>query len=110
MLKSSKSLLLVIVRFSILNGSTPAREYHKVVVPDYVDLSYDFIIWTEFIEQQNKIIESVQYTANEYWGDQSKFKFLAQIDNFDLANELAEGSDRSVRSNFSVTLKEVLTT
>ena len=92
-------------RFSILNNRTHVKEYHKVVVPDYVDLSYDFIVWTEFIEQQNKVIEAIQYSAGEYWGDKSKFTFMAQLESFDLANELAESADRTVKSNFSVTLK-----
>ena len=30
--------------------------------PDYVNLSYDFIIWTTYIQQMNSIVEKIQYS------------------------------------------------
>ena len=32
--------------FSVQIGNFPSREYYNVTVPDYVTVSYDFIIWS----------------------------------------------------------------
>ena len=89
-------------QFSILTGARPMKEFHKIVVPDYLDISYECIIWCEFIEQLNKIIEAVQYAEGSYWGDPDRFKFRAKIDSFDGITELSQGEDRTVRSTFSI--------
>ena len=51
-------------QFSRTVGITPNKEYFNVVVPDYVTLNYEFIIWTSYIEQMNKLIERINYTDN----------------------------------------------
>ena len=43
--------------FSTQIGLTPQKEYYNVTFPDYVTLTYDFTIWTSYIEQMNKIVE-----------------------------------------------------
>ena len=55
--------------FATQIGNFPSREYYNVTVPDYVTLSYDFIIWTSYIEQMNSIVEKVVYSDGAYWGD-----------------------------------------
>ena len=40
------------------------------------------MIWTNFTEHMNKIVEQFQYT-DEYWGDKKKYKFRVRIDSFD---------------------------
>ena len=89
-------------QFSILTGSKPMKEFHKIVVPDYLDITYQCVIWCEYIEQLNKIIESVQYAEGSYWGNPERFKFMARIDSFDGITELSQGEDRTVRSSFSI--------
>lgn len=37
--------------------------------PDYVNITYEFIIWTTYMEQMNKIVEKVIYSDGAYWGD-----------------------------------------
>ena len=91
-------------RFNILQGVKPTKEYYNVIIPDYVKLTYEVIIWTEYIAQQNKIIEDINYNANSYWGDKNSFKFLAMMDSFTTENSLEQGVDRSIRANFSMTL------
>ena len=39
--------------FAIQIGNQPSREYYNVTVPDYVTVSYDFVVWTTYIEQMN---------------------------------------------------------
>ena len=68
--------------FSVLQGRTPQKELHAVVIPDYVILNYSFIIWTDYVAQMNKLIESINYSSDAYWGDVERFKFNAKIDTF----------------------------
>ena len=91
-------------RWNILQGVKPTQEYYNVIIPDYVKITYDVIVWTEYIAQQNKIIEDINYNANSYWGDTNSFKFLATMDSFTTENNLEQGVDRSVKANFSVNL------
>ena len=49
-------------KFSVQQGLNQSRELYKVAVPDYVRLSYDFVIWTSYVEQMNKIVEQIIYS------------------------------------------------
>ena len=57
------------------------------------------------MEQLNKLIESVEYASDSYWGDPERFKFRAFIDSFSTATELTAGKDRLVKSNFNIRLR-----
>ena len=70
------------INFQFSNGLNQSRELYKVAVPDYVRLSYDFVIWTSYVEQMNKIVEQIIYSEGSYWGEDGKFKFRTQIDNY----------------------------
>lgn len=88
-------------------GTIPQKEYYNVTFPDYVTLTYDFIIWTSYIEQMNKIVERVTYSDGSYWGDPDKLRFRTKIDSFTDATEISD-IERLVRTNFSVTLNGYL--
>ena len=93
--------------FSVQIGKQPQREYHNVTMPDYVTLSYDFIVWTSYIEQMNKIVEKVVYSDGAYWGDPDKMRFRTSIDSFTDATEVSD-VERLVRTNFTVTMRGYL--
>ena len=93
--------------FSTQIGILPQKEYYNVTFPDYVTLTYDFIIWTSYIEQMNKIVERVVYSDGAYWGDPDKLRFRTSIDSFTDATEVAD-AERLVRTNFTVTLRGYL--
>jgi len=90
--------------FDLLNNRTPTEQYYAVVIPDWVNITYDFIISTYYIEQLNKIIEAVNYASDSYWGNPERFKFRASIDNFSTPTELVSGGERTVKSTFSLKL------
>ena len=92
-------------KFNILNNRKPIKEYHTVVVPDYVTMTYSCVIYTYYVEQLNKIVEAINYAANSYWGNPERFKFKADIDSFTTVTELNQGSERTVRANFDLNLK-----
>ena len=90
--------------FNLLNNRDQTKQFIVNVVPDYVTLSYSVIVQTYYIEQLNKIIESVEYASDAYWGNPDRFKFMARIDSFNTVNEIAKGEDRSVRSTFDINM------
>ena len=91
-------------RLSVLTNRTKTREYQGVVIPDYVTLTYSCIIFTDYIEQNNKIIESINYASDSYWGDPNKFKFRSSIDSYETETDVAQGTDRVTKTTFSITL------
>jgi hypothetical protein len=91
--------------FDVLNNRKPKKEYYAVVVPDYVTITYDFIISTYYVEQMNKIVEAMNYASDAYWGNPERFKFRARIDSFGTAVELNAGTERLVKTQFTVTLR-----
>jgi len=94
--------------FSVLQNRVPQKEFHQVVIPDFVTLTYTSTIWCDFISQMNGIIESINYSSDTYWGDPEKFKFNAKIDNFGNTTELNVGDNRIVKTDFTITLQGYL--
>ncbi len=37
-------------RFSVLQGTRPRRELYVSSIPEYVDVSYDLLLWAEYTE------------------------------------------------------------
>jgi len=93
--------------FTVQQGLLPQREYYNVAMPDYMVLSYDFIVWTHYIEQMNKLIERINWSAGSYWGEPNKMRFRTNIDSYSDATEVAD-AERIIRTEFSVTLKGYL--
>jgi hypothetical protein len=88
--------------FDILNNRTPSEQYYVTAVPDYVTLTYNCIIFTDFVEQNNKLVEAVEYASDSYWGDPARWKFRASIDSFATTTLLEEGTDRAAKSTFTI--------
>jgi|TARA_B100001094_G_scaffold299098_1_gene323511 hypothetical protein len=95
-------------KFSVQQGLNKVNELYTVGVPDYVSVTYDFVIWTSYTEQMNKIVEKIIWSEGSYWGEDGKFKFRTSIDNYTDASEVSVNSERLIRTNFSVTLKGYL--
>lgn len=95
-------------RFSAITQSEKPLKFYDIVIPDYVTISYEVMIWTDFTEHMNKIVEAFQYATDEYWGDKEGFKFRVRIDNFDNQSEVGEGSQRIVRTTFTMAVNAYL--
>jgi len=91
--------------FSALNNKIPTKQFHAIAVPDYVTLTYSCLVQTYYMEQLNKIIESVEYASDSYWGNPERFKFRAFVDSFSTSTELTAGQDRLVKSTFDIRLR-----
>lgn len=94
--------------FHILQNQKQQKEYVVVVTPDYVTITYSCAIWTNYVEQMDKLIESLNFASNAYWGDPSRFQFLAKIETFNDVQTFEQGEDRLVRTDFQLTLNGYL--
>lgn len=91
-------------QFNTLTNLTPTRTFINTIIPEYVDITYEVVIWTDFIEHMNSIVESLVYSEGSYWGEPDKFKFRAKIDDFQNTTDLQVETDRIVRTNFTITM------
>lgn len=91
-------------RFSSLNNREPVKELYGVIIPDYVNITYSCIIFTEYVEQMNKIVESINFASDAYWGDPERFNFRAMIDSYTTTTEVNQGEDRTVKTSFQINM------
>lgn len=91
-------------KFSLITNRQPSKEVYMSVIPDYVTLTYSCIIFTDYIEQINPIIEAINFASDSYWGDFSRFRFRARIDSFSTVTEVTTADGRAVKSTFNIVL------
>ena len=95
-------------RFSALGRNTqPKYEVYTIKMPEYVELNYECMAWTNFTEHLNQVIEALNYTG-QYWGDKDTFKFRTEVSDYNVVNEVGEGSERINRVEFTLNVKAYL--
>jgi len=90
-------------QFSILTNQQPVREFMSVERPDYVNLEYEVVVWCDYMEQVNKIVEQIIYFQGRSFGDRYKFVIKGDSYSFETVSEL--GQDRITRANISLVAK-----
>lgn len=75
--------------------------YVATVIPNFVKIQYECVVWTSFIEQSNLIIEQFLYHNNSYWGNKDSMRYMVTIDSFDNAVDITADSERIVKNTFS---------
>lgn len=95
-------------QFAVLNRISPSKELVKVMQPDYVDLLYDFLIWTDYVTQMNSVIEQLNVEMDSYWGQRGDFKFRVWVDNYTTENDVPAEGDRYVKYTFQMKVNAYL--
>jgi hypothetical protein len=96
-------------KFSALMGKVaPINSVYNVVMPDHMNFNYKFIIWTEYIEQMNALIERINFETNDYWGSEKGFRFRTTVDSYGHTTEVQSDSDRLIKTEFDLTLRGYL--
>lgn len=95
-------------RFTLQTDANRPFEQYEVSVPDYVTLTYEVMIWTSFTEHMNALVEAFQYATDRYWGKDDGYKFRTRIDSFDNQQEVGEGSERIIRTSFTMIVNAYL--
>ncbi len=93
-------------RFSVQQGTKPSNEYYMSPVPEFIDLSYDILLWTQYTDQMNSIIEQIMPLNGFAWGTTWKFPVFMQDYTFETMNSI--GEDRMVRATIPATVKGTL--
>lgn len=89
--------------FSQLIGQKPVNEYYVVDTPDYVNIAYDVIVWCDYMEDLNKLVEQIIYFQGGAFGQRYKFQIKGESYSFETTNGV--GEERIVRSNVTLTTK-----
>lgn len=90
-------------RFSLDNNlQDNVNELYQMNLPDHFTFSYEAIVWTDLVEQNNQIVDRVSYASEDYWGDKKRFKFRTTISDFNLQTEVTNDEDRIVKSTFNI--------
>lgn len=97
-------------RFDLMNGikSKPVNQIYSVSLPNHVNISYECIIWTDYVDQNNKILEQLNYASKDYWGDREGYKFRARVDSYSIDQEVNDGEDRNVKTTFDLNVNAYL--
>jgi len=81
-------------KFSVLTNRIPSKQYYVSVVPDYVTVTYSVNIFTNYVEQNNKIIEGIEFASDSYWGDENRWHFRTMLDSLATTTTINTGEDR----------------
>lgn len=95
-------------KFNVMNNIRPSRQFHSIIIPDYVDLRYEFMVWTEYEEQMSDLIGQLQMESDDFWGVRNGFKFRVKVDKFDNQSDLEATQDRLIRTQFSMKVSAYL--
>jgi hypothetical protein len=95
-------------RFTLLGKNTqPKYEIYNIKMPEYVELNYDCMCWTSYTEHLNSVVEQLNFTG-QYWGNKDTFKFRTEVGEYNIVNEVGEGTERINRVEFSLNVKAYL--
>lgn len=99
-------------RFDLMNKgvfpSKSTKQIYSVSLPVQVNITYECIIWTDYVDQNNKLLEQINYAAKDYWGDAERFKFRARIDSYSIEQEVNDGEDRNIKTSFDINVNAYL--
>ena len=95
-------------RFTVQTGKNPVYESIVTSIPNFVNITYEFILWTGFIEQMNPLTEMIMEENQKYWGETEEHKFLCTLDSVSDASEMNQDGERFIKSTFSLSTSAYL--
>ena len=95
-------------RFAVQVDDLPIYENLVTTIPNYINLTYEFVLWTNFIEQMNPLVETFMEHDKTYWGDKDTYRFISTLDSVSDASEMNQDGERFIKSTFSVITKAYL--
>ena len=89
-------------RFSVITNRIPSKQYYMSVVPDYVTVTYDVVVFTNYVAENNKIIEAIEFASDSYWGNPNRWHFRTMLDNLATTTTINTGEDRFAQTSISL--------
>ena len=93
-------------KFNVMQGTKPTREFFVSPIPEYVDVSYELMLWTQYTEQMNSLVEQLIPLSGFAWGTTWKFISFLQDVSFETIN--STGEDRLIRATIPLNTKGIL--
>jgi hypothetical protein len=90
--------------FDTLNNFLPSEKFYLTPVPDYINITYNCVVFTNLIQENNKIVEAIEFASDSYWGNKDRFQFRTYIDRFDSTAEYSVNEERIAKTTMSITL------
>ncbi len=82
-------------------------EIYTINIPEYIDLDYELLIWTDFTTQMNSLVEQIMPYGTFAWGNEfNKYKTYIRNLSFETINTV--GDDRIVRCTIPLTVNGTL--
>ena len=95
-------------RFAVQIGELPVYENIVTTIPNFVTVTYEFALWTSYIEQMNPLVETFMEHDKTYWGDKNTYRFNCSLDSITDASEMNQDGERFIKSTFSVNTETYL--
>ncbi len=95
-------------RFAVQTNKIPMYENILTGPADFVDITYEFMIWSNYMEQMNSLVEMFVEQNDTYWGNVTDYKFLCSIDSFADASEMDVAGERFIKNTFTGIFKGYL--
>ena len=89
------------------NEPMDSKELYAINIPEYVDVEYDLLIWTDFTTQLNTLVEQIMPYRTFAWGNEfNKYRTFIRSLSFETINTV--GEDRLVRCTMPLTVNGTL--
>jgi archaellum component FlaF (FlaF/FlaG flagellin family) len=90
--------------FPIPTDQGESNELYLINIPEYVDVEYDMMLWTDFTTQMNELVEQLMPYGGFAWGnEENAYQTLMRAYSFETVNTV--GEDRLVRATTQLTVK-----
>lgn len=89
------------------NQNQPSEQIYIVDIPKYVTLEYELLIWCDFTEQINDLIDQILPYGRFSWGNDGN-KFPTSIGSISTETVNTIGEDRLVRATIPLTVQGTL--
>lgn len=82
-------------------------EIYTINIPEYIDVEYDLLIWTDFTSQMNSLVEQIMPYGTFAWGNEfNKYKTYIRTLSFETINTV--GDDRIIRCTIPLNVNGTL--
>jgi hypothetical protein len=89
------------------NVPAQSETVYVVDIPKYVTVEYEMMIWCNFTEQLNSVIDQILPYGRYAWGNEGN-RFATAIGSITFESTNAPGEDRMIRANIPLTVQGIL--
>jgi hypothetical protein len=92
-----------------LNQPQPSEKVYVVDIPKYVNIEYEMMLWCDFTEQMNYLVDQILPYSRYAWGNEAN-RFSTSLGQISFETINTVGEDRLVRATIPLTVLGTLLT